>query len=179
MTSYKIWDPLVRIFHWALVAGFAANALFTDDESTLHEWIGYAVVTLVALRLIWGLVGSKYARFASFIPTPHNVVEQMTDISSGRRRVHLGHTPLGAIMIFNLLAVMLAIGATGYMMTTNAYWGVDWVEEAHEALVTWAEISIILHIAAVLWESWRTGVNLPRAMVSGVKAVPRDASVVE
>jgi cytochrome b len=67
---------------------------------------------------------------------------------------------------------MLAIGATGYMMTTNAYWGVEWVKELHEVLVTWAEISVVAHIAAVIWESLRTGVNLPRAMVSGVKTVP-------
>lgn len=179
MNTFRIWDPLVRVFHWSLVAGFAANAIFTDPERTVHEWVGYAVVALVAVRLIWGLVGTRYARFASFAPTPKAVTEQITDIATGRRSVHLGHTPLGALMIFNLLFVMLLIGLTGYMMTTNTYWGVEWVEDAHEMLVTWAEISIVLHIAAVLWESWRTGVNLPRAMVSGVKTVPVDAKLVE
>ncbi|WP_416882139.1 cytochrome b/b6 domain-containing protein [Marivita sp.] len=175
MTSYKIWDPFVRVFHWALVAGFAANALFTDDESKLHEWLGYALVALIAARLLWGLVGSRYARFGSFWPTLSKVTAQVSDMATGRKRIHLGHTPLGALMIFNLLGSVLLIGLTGYMMTTNAYWGVDWVEETHEALVTWAEISIVLHVLAVIWESRRTGVNLPRAMITGVKTVPDGA----
>ncbi|WP_439139114.1 cytochrome b/b6 domain-containing protein [Roseicyclus sp.] len=177
MTRHPVWDPLVRIFHWALVLGFAANALFTDPESNLHEWVGYAIVGLVGLRLVWGLIGSRHARFADFIPTPATVMGQLQDMATGRKRMHLGHTPLGALMIFNLLLTLLAIGATGYMMTTNAYWGVAWVEEAHEVLVGWAEISVVAHIVAVIFESWRTGVNLPRAMVSGIKTVPDDTGL--
>lgn len=179
MTRHPVWDPFVRVFHWSLVAGFTANALFTDTESDLHEWIGYAVVLLVALRLVWGLIGPIHARFASFTPSPASAIGQVQDIATGRRSVHLGHTPLGALMIFNLLATMLAIGATGYLMTTNAYWGEEWLEEAHEVFVTWAEISIVLHIAAVVFESIRTGVNLPRAMVTGVKLVPTGAKIVK
>ncbi|KGM86657.1 Cytochrome b [Roseovarius mucosus DSM 17069] len=174
MTDHKIWDPFIRLFHWSLVAGFAANALILDDESKVHEWVGYAVVALVGLRLLWGFVGPLSARFASFFPSQTAVMEQIGDIATHRRRAHLGHSPLGALMIFNLLAVMLAIGVTGYMMTTDAYWGVEWVEEAHEMLVVWAEISVVLHIAAVVFESWRTGVNLPRAMITGKKSVPDD-----
>ncbi len=179
MTKHRIWDPLVRLFHWTLVAAFVANAFFTEDESKLHETVGYVVVGLVAFRLVWGLIGPRHARFASFFPTPKAVFEQVSDIATGRRAVHLGHTPLGALMIFNLLATLAGIGATGYMMTTNAYWGTEWVEEMHEALVIWAEISIIAHVAAVIWESRRTGVNLPQAMVTGVKTVPEGARIVE
>lgn len=175
MTRHKVWDPLVRLFHWTLVVAFAANALFTDDESDLHAWVGYLVLGLVVIRLLWGLIGTRHARFSDFLPRPGAIADQLGDIATGRRRVHLGHTPLGALMIFNLLATLLGIALTGHLMTTDAYWGVEWVEEAHEALVTWAEISIVLHIAAVIWESRRTGVNLPRAMVTGVKTVPDDA----
>jgi cytochrome b len=178
MTRHPVWDPFIRLFHWALVAGFAANALFTDDESKLHEWVGYAVVGLIAARLIWGLIGPRHARFADFLPSPRAALQQVQDIATGRHRVYLGHTPLGALMILNLLATILLIGATGYMMTTNAFWGIEWVEEAHEVLVGWAEVSIVVHIAAVIWESFRTGVNLPRAMVSGVKSVPDDATII-
>lgn len=176
MTGYKVWDPAVRVFHWALVAGFALNALVLDPESTAHERIGYAVVALVALRLVWGMVGTRYARFASFPPSLRAAAGQLREMLSGARHVHLGHTPLGALMIYNLLAVMVVIGATGWLMTTDAFWGADWVEEAHEAAVTWAEISILLHVLAVLWESRRTGVNLPRAMMTGVKRVPDGAN---
>ncbi|GAB4266309.1 MAG: cytochrome b/b6 domain-containing protein [Pararhodobacter sp.] len=175
MKRIRIWDPFVRVFHWSLVAAFAANALFTDPEGKLHDYVGYAVVALVAARLLWGFVGSTPARFSSFLPTLPAIQGQLRDMATGRRRAHLGHTPLGALMIFNLLAVMLAIGATGYMMTTNAFWGVEWVEETHEALVTWAEISVVAHVAAVIYESWRTRVNLPRAMITGVKEIPEDA----
>ena len=174
MTKHKIWDPFVRIFHWSLVGLFTANALIVDEESWIHEWVGYGVATLVGLRILWGLVGPHHARFSSFTPKPHDVTEQISDIATRRRRTHIGHTPLGALMIFNLLLTLIGISASGYMMTTNAFWGVEWVEEVHEVLVTWAEISIVLHIAAVLFESWRTGVNLPRAMVTGTKSVPDD-----
>lgn len=172
MTSYLVWDPFIRAFHWALAAGFAANALIIDDDSKLHEWLGYTVVALIVARLVWGIIGSQHARFASFWPTLSNIAGQMSDMATGRKRLHLGHSPLGALMIFNLMGSVLLIAMTGYMMTTNAFWGVDWVEELHEALVTWAEISIVLHVLAVIWESRRTGVNLPRAMITGVKTVP-------
>lgn len=176
--THAVWDPLVRVFHWSLVVGFTANAFFTDDDSALHEIVGYSVVVLIALRIVWGFVGTRYARFASFPPSARDAVDQLSDMASGRTRVHLGHTPLGALMIYNLLLSILAIGATGFMMTTDAFWGIEWVEDLHETLVLWAEFSIVAHVAAVLWESHRTGVNLPRAMVSGIKSVPERAKIV-
>lgn len=179
MRRFPVWDPLVRLFHWALVVTFTANAFFTDPERALHEYLGYVVAGLVALRLVWGLVGSRHARFADFPPDPVGAMHQVTNIVTGRRRVHLGHTPLGALMIYNFLATMALIALSGWMMTTNAYWGVAWVEELHEVLVTWAEICAVVHILAVLWESRRTGVNLPRAMITGVKRVPTDVKIAE
>lgn len=179
MKNYRIWDPMIRLFHWSLVAGFTANALVLDDDSKAHEWVGYAVIALVILRLIWGFVGPHSARFTSFTPGKTQIIDQISDIATRHRRAHLGHSPLGALMIYNLLAAMLVIGLTGYMMTTNAFFGVDWVEEAHEFFVLWAELSVVAHVAAVIWESRRTGVNLPRAMVTGVKSVPDDLNLIE
>ena len=91
---------------------------------------------------------------------------------TGRTSLHIGHTPLGALMIYNLILALLIIGLSGYLMTTDMFWGVEWPEELHEAAVAWAEISVVLHIAAVLVESMRTRVNLPRAMVTGYKDIP-------
>ncbi|MBE0453965.1 MAG: cytochrome b/b6 domain-containing protein [Roseovarius sp.] len=179
MIEHKIWDPFVRLFHWSLVLLFAANALAIDDDSKAHEWVGYAIVALVGLRLIWGLVGPRRSRFASFLPRPGAVSGQIGDIATGRRRAHLGHSPLGALMIVNLLATMLALGLTGWMMTTTTFWGSEWVEELHELLFIWASVSVLAHIAAVIFESRRTGVNLPRAMVTGTKRVPDDIRIVE
>lgn len=178
MKQYPVWDPALRLFHWALAAGFIANAAFTDPEAFLHEWIGYAILFLVGFRLLWGLVGPRAARFASFLPTGTAVMAQIGDIATHRHRAHLGHSPLGALMILNLLATFAAIGLTGHMMTTNAFWGVEWVEEAHEMLVTWAEISVILHLAGVFWESRRTGVNLARSMITGRKDIPEDVNLI-
>lgn len=172
MTDHRIWDPFVRIFHWSLVGLFTANAFFTDAESALHEKLGYIVAGLIAARIVWGILGPWTARFASFMPTRRAIVQQMTDMASGRTRAHRGHTPLGALMIFNLLLGIAGIAGTGYMMTTDTFWGIAWVEDLHEALVTWTEVSVVLHVAAVIWESRRTGVNLPRAMVTGVKRLP-------
>lgn len=172
MQRLNVWDPFVRLLHWSLVAGFAANALVVDDDTKLHQWIGYAIVALVLARLLWGLVGTKYARFSSFPPSLSGALGQLRETLAGIRHIHIGHTPLGALMIYNLLAAMLVIGLSGWLMTTDAFWGVEWPEELHEASVAWAEISVVLHIAAVLFESWRTRVNLPRAMVTGCKELP-------
>ncbi len=179
MTEHKIWDPFVRVFHWSVAALFLANALIVDDDSRLHEWVGYAVAGLIVLRILWGIVGPRHARFAAFAPTARGVTGQIADIATRRRRAHLGHTPLGALMILNLLLTLLAVCASGYMMTTTAFWGVEWVEEVHEVLVTWAELSVLAHVAAVLYESHRTGINLPRAMITGTKRVPDDIRIVE
>lgn len=162
----------MRVFHWSLVVGFALNALILDEESKLHEWVGYVVVALVTARIIWGVIGRGHARFADFPPSIGASYGQLSDIATGRKRIHPGHTPLGAWMIYNLLMAMLLLGLTGYMMTTTMFWGVGWVEDAHEMLVFWAEFSVILHILAVIYESRRSGVNLPRAMVTGYKTLP-------
>ncbi|MGB5556462.1 MAG: cytochrome b/b6 domain-containing protein, partial [Paracoccaceae bacterium] len=166
-----VWDPLIRIFHWSLVGGFTANALFVDGDADLHEVIGYAILALILVRLLWGFIGPRYARFSSFPPNPAAAIGQVAEIARGSKTVHLGHSPLGALMIYNLLLSIVAIIVTGWMMTTTAYWGVKWVEEAHEVMVTWAELSVFVHIAAVMFESLRIQVNLPKAMVTGYKNV--------
>ncbi|MEP1930167.1 MAG: cytochrome b/b6 domain-containing protein, partial [Roseibium sp.] len=77
MQKVKVWDPLVRIFHWSLVVLFTANAVVVEDESTLHIWVGYIVAALIAVRIIWGFVGTKYARFDSFRPSASAAIGQL------------------------------------------------------------------------------------------------------
>ncbi len=168
----KVWDPVVRLFHWGLVAAFAANVLVTAPGKTAHQWVGYAVAGLIALRLVWGFVGTRHARFAGFLPRSGAVVGQLTDIATGRRRVHEGHSPLGTLMIVNLLLTMAGLAISGHAMTTLMFFGVEWVEEVHEVLVVWAEISVAAHVLAVVVESRRLGVNLPKSMVTGYKTLP-------
>ncbi len=171
MQKLKVWDPAVRLFHWSLVIAFASNALILDDDSKQHQYVGYVVLALVGFRVVWGMIGTRFARFSSFPPSVSGSLEQMSEMATGRTRIHVGHTPLGALMIYNLLVTLAIIGASGYAMTTDLLWGVAWPEYVHEFTVTWAEVSIVLHIAAVLFESRRTGVNLPRAMVTGSKVI--------
>ncbi|NVO25198.1 cytochrome B [Donghicola sp. C2-DW-16] len=172
MKSIKVWDPAVRLFHWSLVAAFTANALILDDDTKLHQYVGYVVVGLIAFRVVWGLVGSQYARFSSFPPSVTGATGQLAEMATGRKHIHVGHTPLGALMIYNLLFTLAVITLSGYLMTTDMFWGVEWPEEVHKISITWAEFSVVLHIAAVIFESRRTKVNLPRAMFTGVKVLP-------
>lgn len=171
MQSVKVWDPVVRIFHWSLVLGFAANATLVSDHSPLHLWIGYGVTSLVLFRILWGFIGTHYARFSSFPPSLSAATGQLTDMVRGNTDSHRGHTPLGALMIYNLLGSLLMIGLTGFLLTTALLANAGWVAELHEICVVWAELSVVLHIAAVLFESHRTKVNLPRAMITGRKDI--------
>ncbi|ATG46584.1 cytochrome b/b6 domain-containing protein [Celeribacter ethanolicus] len=172
MTRHKVWDPLLRLFHWTLVLSFTANALIVDHESDAHLWFGYTIIALLIFRVLWGLIGPRYARFSSFPPSAHGALEQASDMVAGRVKTHLGHTPLGALMIYNLIVTLSVIALSGWLMTTDMFWGVEWPDELHQIAVDWAEFSVVLHIAAVLFESRRTRVNLPRAMVTGYKEVP-------
>ncbi len=172
MQKIRVWDPVVRLFHWSLVAAFLANAFYTRPGREVHQWVGYTVAGLIALRLVWGLVGTRHARFADFLPSPRAAIGQLRDMATGRKRVHAGHSPLGALMIYNLLLTMAGLAASGYAMTTVAYFGVDWVGQVHEALVTWAEFNIVAHVLAVVVESRRLGINLPKSMVTGYKTLP-------
>lgn len=172
MQKVYVWDPLVRVFHWSLAISFVANAFFVDQDSDLHEYIGYTVMGLVLLRIIWGFVGTQYARFKSFPPSLNGAMEQLSDLALRRKRIHLGHTPLGALMIYNLLASLLLLTFSGFLMTTDLFWGTEWPEELHEACVNWVEFSVLVHIAAVILESHRTRINLIYAMVSGRKNIP-------
>lgn len=172
-TKHYVWDPLIRLFHWSLVVAFCANAFFTRPGRAVHQWVGYAVAGLIILRLVWGLIGTRHARFSDFPPSPSQALRHLRDMATGRKHAHVGHSPLGALMIYNLLATMAGLAITGYMMTTVAFFGVDWVGALHETLVTWAEVSIIAHLAAVVVESRRLRVNLPKSMLTGYKAIPR------
>ncbi len=69
MARIKVWDPFIRLFHWSLVILFTANALVVDDDSKLHIWVGYTILVLVGLRILWGVVGTRHARFADFPPS--------------------------------------------------------------------------------------------------------------
>ncbi|WP_425458135.1 cytochrome b/b6 domain-containing protein [Celeribacter marinus] len=104
------------MFHWGLVAAFAAAYLSAEELSTVHEVAGYIVAGLVAFRLIWGFAGSRYARFAQFMKGPSATVRYLGDMVSGRERRYLGHNPAGAAMIVALLITLSGTAFTGWLM---------------------------------------------------------------
>ena len=172
-----VWDPLVRLIHWSLALTILLNGTVVDDESKLHQWIGYTAVGLIGIRLIWGLIGPRHARLTAFPPNPVAAFRHLVAMSRGDTTVHLSHNPLGTLMIYNMWLTVLFLGATGYMMGTTRYFGVEWVEEAHEIAFNWLVVSVALHIGGVLFESRRTGVPLVRSMIDGRKRVPGDRQV--
>lgn len=172
MQRVKVWDPLVRIFHWTVVAGFLGNAFVFEGEASLHRKIGYMILAALIVRIVWGFVGSRHARFADFPPNPGAALDHVRDLAIWRRNAHAGHSPLGALMIYNLILSLLAIILTGWMMTTDRWWGIEWVEDTHKFLVTWAEFSVFAHVSAVFVESLRLRVNLPKSMIVGYKDLP-------
>ena len=169
----KVWDPLVRVFHWSLVASFAVAWLTADEVQSLHEWAGYAAAALIGFRLLYGLFGPRYARFSQFVRGPKTTAGYATDVLRRREKRYLGHNPLGALMVVALLATMAAIAATGFMMTTDAYWGVAWVEETHETLANLMLVLVILHVLGVVFASLAHHENLVMAMITGRKRPAR------
>ena len=165
----RVWDPFVRLFHGSL-AGLFALAFVTGDEiEWLHLAAGYAIAGLVGLRVVWGFVGPRHARFADFVRPPREVFAYLRDAVRLRAPRHLGHNPAGGAMVLALLALLAGISVTGFMMTTNAFWGAEWVEELHEGLVNTMLVLIALHVAGVLFASFEHGENLIRAMLTGRK----------
>jgi cytochrome b len=129
------------------------------------------------MRLIWGVVGTPHARFSQFVKSPLVVANYLKDIVTGREVRHLGHNPAGGAMIVALLATLIGLCISGWLMTTDAFWGSEMMEDIHETLANLALTLVGLHVAGVLWASFRHHENLIRAMVTGRKRVPEPGDV--
>lgn len=132
--TIKVWDPLVRIFHWSLVAFFAIAFVTGEEEGVLHIYAGYAVIGLVLFRILWGFVGTEHARFKDFVFGPAKVVQYLRSLASGSPRRYVGHNPAGGYMVVLLLVTLLVVTITGL----KAYG-----TEGHGPLAANAEISVI------------------------------------
>ena len=167
--TVRVWDPFVRIFHWSLLLAFSGAYLLGDDGGVAHQWLGYTVLGLVAFRLVWGVVGTRHARFANFIPSPRRLLAYTKDLVARREARHLGHNPAGAVMIVALLSTLIATGFTGWLQTTDPFWGSAAMEEVHEIFANSMLVLIGLHVAGVVYSGLRHRENLVRAMFTGRK----------
>ena len=170
--SIPVWDILVRVTHWSVAVLVVADLTVFDEDWAVHRWAGYAVLALVALRLAWGLVGSRHARFSAFPFSLQAARAHLTGLLRGRREPHLSHNPLGALLAYNLWASPVVVCVTGILITSFKFWGIELVEGLHEVSADWVLISVGLHIAGVAIDTWHSKVNLVRAMITGQKEIP-------
>jgi cytochrome b len=168
-TRIRVWDLPVRVFHWALVAAFAGAYLLAESERQrqIHVMLGYTVLGLVAFRLVWGFVGTRYARFGSFLFGPRRALEYLRNTVQGNAPHYTGHNPLGSWAVYAILGIAAATGVTGYM-TFNEIGG-DTVEEVHELLANGWLLLVAVHVAGVIFSSFAHRENLVKSMVTGYK----------
>jgi cytochrome b len=165
----RVWDPVVRIFHWSLVLSFGAAWFTSHSSESIHQWAGYLAGGLVLMRLPWGVVGTRYARFSQFVRNPATVIRYLLAMVGGREARHVGHNPAGGAMVITLMAAMAATALTGWMMTTDAYFGVRWVGRAHDLISHGLLLLILVHVGGVVFASVRHRENLVKAMITGEK----------
>ncbi len=167
--SRPVWDRFVRVFHWTLVSSVLLNYFVLEEGEAPHEWVGYLATALVVARAVWGFIGSPHARFAAFFPTPARLRRHVQALRSGQPEHHWGHNPLGALMMLLLMTLVLALGVTGWLQGTDAFFGEEWLQELHEGLAHGLLISAGLHAAAALVMGRLERTRLVKAMVTGVK----------
>lgn len=196
--TVRVWDPLVRLFHWSLVAAYAVAWLSAEDLTAVHEAAGYVVAGLVAFRLVWGLVGGRYARFAGFVKGYRDTLAYLRDMARGTERRYLGHNPAGAAMILALIVTLSGTAFTGWLMenptrlamlpelpqiAAPAWAGENGesrqgaeikgpLKDIHEILANLTLLLVALHVGGVVLASVRHRENLARAMITGDKRAP-------
>lgn len=164
-----VWDPLVRAFHWSLVVFFVAAYATAEEAEGLHRLIGYCIAALLAVRVVWGFIGSRHARFTDFVRSPRAVLDYIKLARSHRAPRYLGHNPAGGAMTIALMALIGGICWTGYLMTTSAGWESEALEGLHELLANGAIVLIGLHLLGNLFSSLMHRENLTLAMITGRK----------
>ncbi len=174
----RVWDPFVRAFHWALALTFAVAWVSSEHMEQAHAAAGYVAGALVLARIVWGFIGPEYARFSQFVRSPERVASYFRAIANGSERRFVGHNPAGGAMIVALLAAMAAAVATGWLLTTDAFWGSTAAQRVHSVAAHGVLLLVLLHLIGVALASVRHKENLVRAMMVGDKRVagPDDAA---
>jgi cytochrome b len=180
----KVWDPLVRIGHWMLVAGFFTAYLTEDDFLAVHVWAGYLVATVVAVRVAWGLIGTRHARFGDFVRSPAVVLDYVRDVVRRRAVRYLGHNPAGGAMIVALLVCLAVTAGSGLVLFAVeegagplapllaggiGHGTEDAWEAVHELAANFTLLLVVLHVLGVAFSSLAHRENLVWSMITGRK----------
>ena len=165
-----VWDVQTRVFHWLLVLSFTVAFLTAESERNrdIHVVFGYILLGLLAFRLLWGFIGTRYARFGSFLFGPGEVVAYVKSLVKRKPAHYVGHNPAGSVAIWLLLALGFASGVSGVMVYQEM--GGDALEELHDA-VSYVMLAVVaMHIVGVLAGSVMHRENLVRSMITGYKS---------
>ena len=175
-TKVLIWDAPTRVFHWLLAAAFVGAFVTADSERlrNVHVALGYTMLGLIAFRVLWGVIGTRYARFGSFAFGPRSVMQYLKSLFTHSPQHHPGHNPAGSWAIYALLGLTLVAGASGYATYNDI--GGGWLESLHEGAANTLLAMVIVHVAGVVVSSFVHRENLARAMLTGCKSGhPRDS----
>lgn len=167
--SVLVWDLPVRVFHWLLVLSFAGAWMTAESEAQqmIHYAFGYTACALVLCRILWGLIGTRYARFTQFIKGPSKTTHHIKSILNRQQDHQLGHNPAGALAMVLLMVLILVLGITGYWIVKDLL--SERVGEVHEIIASMAMAVVTVHIAAAILMSFLQNENLIKSMVTGKK----------
>jgi cytochrome b len=164
-----VWDLPTRVFHWLLAASFIGAFATGDSErwQALHVLSGYTAGGLIGFRLLWGVFGTRYARFSGFSFAPAAVLGYLRSLATGQPRHYVGHNPAGSWAVLAMLAAIALTALTGWAAFSEI--GPKWLEDVHETIANATVALIAVHVIAVIASSWLHRENLVGAMVSGFK----------
>ncbi|PCJ48647.1 MAG: cytochrome B [Gammaproteobacteria bacterium] len=182
LTNIKVWDPLVRIFHWSLAFFFFLAYIVEDDLIGVHTYAGYTVALLVSFRLIWGFIGTPYARFSDFVTSFKAVKTYLSQLFVGKTKHYIGHNPAGGLMIIALLTSLIITTFTGmFLFATEGHgpFGGTFLsqlsegplEDIHEFFANFTVFMVVIHLSGVIVSSLLYKENLVKSMVTGKKLI--------
>jgi cytochrome b len=171
-----VWDLPTRLFHWLLAASFLGAYLISEGERwrALHALLGYTAAGLIAFRLLWGVVGTRHARFTGFTWSPRAVLSYLRSLCAGSPEHYTGHNPAGSWAVLGLLVMVAATAVSGWAVLNDV--GPAWLEEVHEVIADGTIALVALHVAAVIVSSVLHRENLVRAMLTGTKCTATAAA---
>lgn len=179
----KVWDPLVRFFHWSLVTAFIIAYFTEEDILIVHTWAGYLILALILVRTLWGIIGTRHARFSDFVYRPATILQFVRDTLALRARRYIGHNPAGGAMVILLMLSLLVTTVSGVLVLgaedqsgpaaalfiQSGYFWAEMLEEVHEFFANFTVFLVAIHVAGVIVEGLIHRENLVAAMLTGFK----------